>query len=256
MLAERFDAFLFDLDGVVHLGDRSLPHARESLAHLRDGGKEIRFLTNDPRPTRAKISRRLTGMEIRARVEEIVTSSWATAEHLCKNRTRSAYVVGSPGLETEIRRAGVEVVASGRPEAVVVGAEERTSYRHVEQAARFARGGARFVATNPDGFFPTPEGHSPGVGAIVAPAEVAAGRRPGARAPGKKRGGVGSGLRCPDSFGGSPKGTLAGREIDRVTTVSSSFEGPPRTLTDLIAALYSCFAAKVVDIMSRPFRAI
>lgn len=54
MLLERFDVFLFDLDGVVYLGDELLPHARESLARLRSAGKTVLFLTNDPRPTRGR----------------------------------------------------------------------------------------------------------------------------------------------------------------------------------------------------------
>lgn len=179
VLAERFDAFLFDLDGVVYLGDRVLPHAKGSLAFLRGEGKEIRFLTNDPRPTREEVRRRLTGVGIEAREEEVVTSGWATAEHLRKSETKSAHVVGSPGLKSEIRKAGIEIVTSGCLEAVVVGADERTSYRHIEHAARLVSEGARFVATNPDGSFPTPDGPSPGTGAFVAAVEAAAGRRPG-----------------------------------------------------------------------------
>lgn len=178
MLAERFDAFLFDLDGVVYLGDRPLPRAREALARLRKEGKAVRFLTNDPRPTREEVASRLAGMGMEARTEEVVTSGRATAEHLRKDGTRSAYVVGSPGLKTEVRRVGVEVVASGRPEAVVVGADERTSYRHIEHAARLVSEGARYFATNPDGAFPTPEGPSPGAGAIAAAVEAACGERP------------------------------------------------------------------------------
>ncbi len=51
MLGEQFDAFLFDLDGTVYIGDELLPHARESLLCLRSTGKTVGFLTNDPRPT-------------------------------------------------------------------------------------------------------------------------------------------------------------------------------------------------------------
>lgn len=98
--------------------------------------------------------------------------------HLRKEGIGSAYVVGSPGLESEVRRAGVKVVRSGRPDAVVIGADERTSYPHIEQAARFISDGARFVATNPDGSFPTPEGPAPAAGAIAAAVEAACGKRP------------------------------------------------------------------------------
>jgi HAD superfamily hydrolase (TIGR01450 family) len=178
VLAERFDAFLFDLDGVVYLGERPLPRAEESLARLREAGKAVRFLTNDPRPTREEVARKLAGMGVEAREGEVVTSGWATAEHLRKSGVGSAYVVGSPGLASGIRQAGIEVTASGRPEAVVVGADERTSYRHIRQAAGLIHEGASFVATNPDGSFPTPEGPSPGAGAIAAAVEAASGRRP------------------------------------------------------------------------------
>ena len=57
MLVERFDAFLFDLDGVVYLGDELLPGSREALVRLRETGKEVRFLTNDPRPTWEQLRR-------------------------------------------------------------------------------------------------------------------------------------------------------------------------------------------------------
>ncbi|MBV9454317.1 MAG: HAD-IIA family hydrolase [Rubrobacter sp.] len=178
MLVERFDVFLFDLDGVVYLGDEPLPHARESLARLRSAGKAVLFLTNDPRPTRSEVARRLARLGIEARQQEIFASGWATARCLKQSDVRSAYVVGSPGLISEIREAGVEVIESGHPEAVVIGGDERTSYAHIERAVRLILGGARFVATNPDSSYPTPEGPIPGAGAVVAAIQAASNKRP------------------------------------------------------------------------------
>lgn len=178
MLAERFDAFLFDLDGVVYIGNSLLPHAEESLARLREAGKEIRFLTNDPRMTREGVVGKLVGMGVEARTEEVITSGWATADYLQRAEVRTAYVVGSRGLKSEIRRAGIEVLASGCPESVVVGADEHTSYHHIRQAARLISEGAIFMATNPDGSFPTPQGLAPAAGAIAAAVEAACGVRP------------------------------------------------------------------------------
>lgn len=48
-LAERYDAFILDLWGVVHDGRRPYPGAVECLARLRDAGKPVAFLTNAPR---------------------------------------------------------------------------------------------------------------------------------------------------------------------------------------------------------------
>ena len=121
MLANHFDAFLFDLDGTLYHGEELLPHVREALFRLRSAGKPVRFVTNDPRPTRAEVTRRLTKMGIEVQQQEVFTSGWATAKYLGESGVRSTYVVGSPGLIREIRQAGVEVIESGQPETVVVG---------------------------------------------------------------------------------------------------------------------------------------
>ena len=167
MLVERFDAFLFDLDGVVYLGDELLPGSCEALVRLRETGKEVRFLANDPRPTREQLRRHLMGMGVEVSCEELVTSGWATANYLAQESLSSAYVIGSRGLASEIGAVGVEVIDRGPCEAVVVGSDEHVSYTHLRQASRHVFAGARFVATNADASFPSPKGPLPGTGAIV-----------------------------------------------------------------------------------------
>ena len=178
MLAERFDAFLLDLDGVVYLGDELLPGSKEALIRLRETGKEVRFLTNDPRPTREQLRRHLIGMGVEAGLEEVVTSGWATANYLAQEDVRSAYVIGSRGLASEIGAVGVEVIDRGPCEAVVVGSDEHVSYTHLRQASRHVFEGARFVATNADASFPSPKGPLPGTGAIVAALRAVTGQEP------------------------------------------------------------------------------
>ena len=177
-ISERFDAFLFDLDGVVYVGDEPLPGAVESLTRLREAGKQVRFLTNNPRPTRAQVARKLAGMGVEAREEEVITSGRATASYLRDEGIGAAYVVGSRGLVTEVLNAGIEVVDAGPCEAVVVGADEYVTFAHVRQAAKLIFEGARFVATNADASFPTPRGLLPGTGAIVAAVQTTTGRKP------------------------------------------------------------------------------
>lgn len=180
MIAEQFDVFFLDLDGTVYLGEKLLPGASESLARLRREGKTIRFLTNDPRSTRDECARRLMKLGIEASAEEVVTSGWATAKYLRENEIRSVYVVGSLGLVSEIRDMGIEVTEQGSScEAVVVGGHESVSYHHIWHASRIiSRRGARFIATNPDGFFPLTDGPLPATGAIAAAIQASTGKRP------------------------------------------------------------------------------
>ncbi|MCK1804289.1 hypothetical protein MTQ12_14805 [Brevibacterium sp. R8603A2] len=100
MLVDQFDVFLLDLDGVVYVGDTLLSGVTEALASLRSRGRVVRFVTNDPRPSRKDVVHRLGRLGVRATVEEIVSSGWATACWLRQQGITRAYVVGCqiPGL--------------------------------------------------------------------------------------------------------------------------------------------------------------
>lgn len=173
MIADQFDAFFFDLDGVVYLADEALPDAVESIGTLADKGKELRFLTNDPRPTRESIVTNLHRIGIEAEIEQIVTSGWATAKYLSQQHVSPVAIVGSDGLESEIKDQGIEVT-NDSPEAVVVGAYEHASYADIRRATRQIDRGAALIGTNPDGSFPSPDGPAPGAGSIVRAVETAA----------------------------------------------------------------------------------
>jgi HAD superfamily hydrolase (TIGR01450 family) len=179
VLSEAFDVFLFDLDGVVYVGGRTLPHAAEALSRLREDGRVLRFVTNDPRPTRADLAARLNAMGVEAAVEEIASAGWAAALHVREQGFSPVYALGSEGLEHELREAGLELVGAGeQPAAVVVSADERLSYRHLREATAHLLAGAAFVATSADGAFPTEQGLVPATGAVVAALRAATGRRP------------------------------------------------------------------------------
>ena len=87
MIADMFDVFFFDLDGVVYIGGRATPGAASTLDRLRGMGKAIRFLTNNP-TTRSEIADRLRWHGIEAEIGEIITAGSATADYLAGDRDR------------------------------------------------------------------------------------------------------------------------------------------------------------------------
>jgi HAD superfamily hydrolase (TIGR01450 family) len=93
---------------------------------------------------------------------------------------RSAIVVGSDALRSEVEAAGVRVVddRSAPPDAVIVGLDTDLTYRDIDRAAKAIRAGAAFIATNVDPTYPTPHGLAPGAGAIVAAVAIASGSTP------------------------------------------------------------------------------
>lgn len=170
---------VFDLDGVVYVGDAAVPGAAETLRTLDDLGWRLVFATNNSTRTEDETAdkiERLTGY--RPRPSFAVTSGSA-AVHYLRGRHESVLAVGAPGLTATIEAAGLETVDDpDRADAVVVGLDRGISYETIDRAASAIRKGAEFVATNTDATFPTPDGLAPGAGAIVAAIGSAAGAEP------------------------------------------------------------------------------
>lgn len=177
MLADLFDAFFLDLDGVVYIGRKALPGTLPSLQRLRAMGKHIRFLTNNPCKTRERLVERLRTMGIEAHKEEMFTATWATCLYLRQQGIRRIYHIGSPEIESELDEVGVTTTKE-QPDAVVVGCEDVVTYEHLQQATRFIRQGAKFIATMVDAWYPSPSGPAPATGSIVAAIQTASQQRP------------------------------------------------------------------------------
>lgn len=177
--AERYEAFLFDLDGVLYRGDRALPGAAETVATLRDGGRGVVFLTNNSSRTPEQVAENLAGLGIPAEPSDVVTSAQATLELL--DGVRTAFVIGEAGVRLALEEAGIEIL-DGEPEladAVVVGWDTRVDYRKLRVASVLVAEGARFLATNIDASYPAPGGELwPGAGALAAVVSTTTGRRP------------------------------------------------------------------------------
>jgi HAD superfamily hydrolase (TIGR01450 family) len=185
---------VFDLDGVIYRGARAVPEAASLVAAIRRSGCQVRFATNNSMATRETYAERLAGHGIQADPDEIVTSTFATIGHLRQHLpdVHQLLAVGAEGMLAELESAGFEVVHArsaeapdwnGAPlsrdwDAVVVGLDPMVDYRTIGIAATAIRQGARFIATNADLRYPTPDGFVPGAGAIVAAVGATSGAKP------------------------------------------------------------------------------
>ncbi len=193
-LPPRVRMVIFDLDGVIYRGDDVVPGARELVAWLHECGTAVRFATNNSMVTRVGYVDRLGGMGIETAVDDIVTSTSATVEHLRLHApdVRSVLGIGADGMREELVSAGLDVVMTdaARPpdrpggpldqsfDAVVVGLHPGLDYAGLSIAMSAVAGGARLIATNADTRYPTPAGFLPGAGSIVAALATATGITP------------------------------------------------------------------------------
>ena len=56
-------AYVFELDGTVYLGNTLLPGAKEAIGKIREEGKRLLFLSNNPLRTREITFRSLLDLE-------------------------------------------------------------------------------------------------------------------------------------------------------------------------------------------------
>jgi phosphoglycolate/pyridoxal phosphate phosphatase family enzyme len=179
VVADRYDAFLFDLDGVLYRGADPVPGAAEALARLRAAGKRVAFVTNNASATPAAVARRLNTAGVEAGEDEIETSALATAALLAGRGVTNAFVLGEEGIRDALAKVGIRVVnaegggAGDGVEVVVIGLDRSADYDKLRSAAMLVDAGAALIATNPDGSFPAPGGARwPGAGALVAAVEA------------------------------------------------------------------------------------
>ena len=165
---------IFDLDGVVYLGNETVPGAGRTLTRLEADGHNILFCTNNSSRTRAQSAEkihRVTGYS--AHPEQIASSAMA-AGRLIESASR-VLKVGGDGVAEAIDIAGATEVSDIDADTVVVGIDFSFTYDLLDRASAAVRNGARFIATNRDVTYPSPTGLKPGAGSIVAAVEAAAG---------------------------------------------------------------------------------
>jgi len=170
-------AFIVDMDGVIYHGNRLLRGASEFVAWLRKEGKRYLFLTNSSERSPLELAQKLGRLGIDAESEHFYTSALATASFLAAQRPGgSAYVIGEPGLINALYGAGY-TMNNVNPDYVVVGEGRGYSLEAIEKAVRLVGQGAKLIGTNPDLNGPVESGIVPACGALVAPIELATGRK-------------------------------------------------------------------------------
>jgi len=171
-------SYVVDMDGVIYHGHRLIPGAVEFVERLKAGGHKFLFLTNNSQWTPRDLRHRLEGIGISVEESAFHTSALATAEFLKQQMPGgTAYVIGGAGLTNALYEAGYTLTERD-PDYVVVGDTRSYDYEKVERAVRLVLNGARFVATNLDVSGPSEDGLQPACGALVAPIELATGRKP------------------------------------------------------------------------------
>lgn len=181
ILADAYEAFLFDLDGVVWRGDVPVHGATSTITELRERGRKVVFVTNNSMHTTREYAVKLFRMKLPTETNDVITSGHAVIAELKRlglEKGDRVHVCAGEGLNRLlIHNRFVPVTDTTDVQAVVVGWNPKGTYDDIRKAADLARSGVHFIASNADATYPTDKGLMPGTGAIVAAIEVASGAK-------------------------------------------------------------------------------
>ena len=169
--------FIIDMDGVIYHGNKLLPGVTDFLAWLENSGKKYLFLTNSSERTPKELHEKLKRLGINVGEDHFYTSALATASFLANQLPNgSAYIIGDAGLIHAMYSVGYSV-NNVNPDYVVVGDTHSYNFERIEQAVNLVLKGAKLIGTNPDASGPIETGITPSTKALIAPIEIASGRK-------------------------------------------------------------------------------
>ena len=183
-----FAGYIFDLDGTIYLGDSLLPQARRLVQALRQLGRRLVFLSNNPTKDPAAYAAKLTQLGVPASSDEVLNTVVTTTRWLRQHHPGgTVFAIAEEPLQRALRDAGFRLSEDPTQIDVVIASYDRTfDYRKLQIAfdalwpGRAGVGGARkrarLIATNPDRYCPFPGGRGePDAAAIVAAIEACTG---------------------------------------------------------------------------------
>lgn len=172
--SKLYDAYIFDLDGTVYLGDSLLPTAGETISRMREMGKRTVFLSNNPTYTREEQAAKLSKLGLPTPDSDVINSSVVMVDFLRRHLPQAKlFVIGEAPLQNELRTAGFELTEDvSRIDAVIASFDRTFVYHKLQVAFDAIRAGARFFATNGDRYCPVPGGGQPDAAAIIAAIEA------------------------------------------------------------------------------------
>ncbi len=169
--------FICDMDGVIYHGNKILDGVADFVNWMIDNDKKFVFLTNSPEKTPHELSMKLERMGLKVSANHFYTSALATAAFLkSQNPNCTAYVIGEAGLTKALYDQEI-YMNDVNPDYVVVGETRTYNFEKIEKAIELVNKGAKLIGANPDITGPTEKGVMPATGSLIAPIEIATGKK-------------------------------------------------------------------------------
>ena len=168
----RIKTILFDLDGVLYIGDNPVPGAVEVIEELRTSGFGLRFITNTSTKLPQEIIRKLTNFGFNVSSEELFTPLRSARDYLISVSLSRMY----PVINSEILPYFKEfIIDQENPEFILIGdIGDKWNYQLMNKIFNFTMNGAKLIALHQGKFYNSGTGNVLDIGAFISGIEYSA----------------------------------------------------------------------------------
>ena len=172
-LFEKYEAFIFDLDGTVYRGSNLIPGADDTINRLKELNKKMVFISNKTTGNVKDYYEFLSGGGLNISENEIVNATVVIKKFLVKNFPgKTFYAIAEKIFIDEISESGLTYSENPENIEIVVVTLDRTlNYNKLEIAARALENGAKFFAANIDDTCPVDDGEVLDAGSTISALE-------------------------------------------------------------------------------------
>ncbi|GEM_PF-39307 len=177
-----YDAYVFDLDGTIFLGDEAMPGAGRTIEMIRQLDRPVRFVSNNATLDPDGVVAKLAALGVDIKREEFTNTVISTVAWLRANHPQAVvFPIAEEPLKHALAEAGIAMSQNPEEIDIVIASYDRTfDYRKLQIAfdAIWFHKRAFLVATNMDTFCPYPGGRGePDAATIVSAIETGTGTK-------------------------------------------------------------------------------
>ena len=173
----RFNTFIFDLDGTLWKWNKLIPGAQETIAALQKAKKNVIIITNNTMITRRGLVNRLNKMGIRIKEKQLISPNVVAAEYFKKKARRKKILVIGKGMQDDLKNAGLKVTNKIPADIVLIGQDMNFNYMKIMTAFAALQRGAKFYGATDAKKFIVGNEIWPGTGVLVKAVEAVSGKK-------------------------------------------------------------------------------
>jgi HAD superfamily hydrolase (TIGR01458 family) len=168
-------AFLFDLDGTLHIENKIIVGAAETIRVLKNSNIPCRFVTNTTTKTLSQLYTQMITIGLPLLKEEIVSTVEAAILYLRKITNPTCFFV----LNEEVKKEFSEFTENAvRPDLIIIGdIGDKWNYTLLNKIFNMIMNGSELIALHKGRFWMTNDGLQMDIGAFISGLEYVTGKK-------------------------------------------------------------------------------